>query len=30
MLSKNANDKKCAPKFVFFNEKENQKDSVDF
>ena len=26
MLSKNLNDKKCSPKFVFFNEK-NQKDS---
>ena len=23
MLSKNVNNKKCAPKFVFFNEKKN-------
>ena len=30
MLSKNANNKKCAPKLVFFNEKKNQKDSDDF
>ena len=30
MLSKNANNKKCASKFVFFNEKKNQKDSDDF
>ena len=30
MLSKNVNNKKCAPKFVFFNEKWNQKDSDDF
>ena len=29
MLSKNVNKKKCAPKVVFFNEK-NQKDSDDF
>ena len=29
MLSKNAN-KKCAPKFVFFNETKIQKDSNDF
>ena len=29
MLSKNVNNKKCAPKFVFFNDK-NQKDSDDF
>jgi hypothetical protein len=28
MLSKNAKNKKCAPKLVFFNEK-NQKDSDD-
>ena len=25
MLSKNVNNKQCAPKFVFFNEKKNQK-----
>ena len=30
MLSKNVNDKKCAPKLVFFNEKKNKKDSDDF
>ena len=24
MLSKNANNKKCAPKFVFFNEKKSK------
>jgi hypothetical protein len=24
MISKNINNKECAPKFVFFNEKENQ------
>ena len=30
ILSKNVNNKKCAPKFVFFNEKKNQKDSDDF
>ena len=29
MLSKNINNKKCAPKIVCFNEK-NQKDSDDF
>ena len=29
MLSKNVNNKKCAPKLVFFNEK-NEKDSDDF
>ena len=29
MLSKNTNNKKCASKLVFFNEK-NQKDSDDF
>ena len=28
MLSENVNNKKFAPKFVFFNEK-NQKDSDD-
>ena len=30
MLSKNVNNKKIVPKFVFFNEKKNQKDSDDF
>ena len=32
MLSKNANNKKCAPKVtvLFFNEKRNEKDSDDF
>ena len=30
MLSKNVNNKKCALKFVFFNEKKNQKDLDDF
>ena len=30
ILSKNANNKKCAPKLVFFNEKKNEKDSDDF
>ena len=30
MLSKNGNNKKCAPKFVFFNEKKIEKDSDDF
>ena len=30
MSSKNVNNKKCAPKFIFFNEKKNQKDSNDF
>ena len=30
MLSKNANNKKCAPNFVFINEKKNQEDSDDF
>ena len=29
ILSKNVNNKKCAPKLVFFNEK-NEKDSDDF
>jgi hypothetical protein len=27
---KNVNNKKCAPKLVFFNEKKNEKDSDDF
>ena len=27
MLSKNVNNKKCAPKFMFFKEKKNAKDS---
>ena len=30
MLSKYANNKKCAPKFVFFNETKIQKDFNDF
>ena len=30
MLSKNVNNKKCAPKLVFFNEKKIEKDSDDF
>ena len=30
MLSKNANNKKCAPKLIFFNEKKIEKDSDDF
>ena len=30
ILSNNVNNKKCAPKFVFFNEKEIEKDSDDF
>ena len=30
ILSKNVNNKKCAPKLVFFNEKKNVKDSDDF
>ena len=25
VLSKNANNKKCAPKFVFFNEKKSER-----
>ena len=29
MVSKNVNNEKCAPKFVFSNEK-NEKDSNDF
>ena len=29
MLSKNVNNKKCAPKLILFNEK-NEKDSDDF
>ena len=27
MLSKNVNNKKCAPKLIFFNEKKIEKDS---
>ena len=27
---KNVNNKKCTAKFVFFNEKRNQKDSDNF
>ena len=30
MLSINVNNKKCAPKFVFFNEKKIEKDWDDF
>ena len=30
MLSDNVNNKRCAPKLVFFNEKEIRKDSDDF
>ena len=30
ILSKNVNNKKCTPKLVFFNEKENKKDLDDF
>ena len=30
MLSKNVNNKKCAPKLVLFNEKKIEKDSNDF
>ena len=30
MLSKNANNKKYAPKLVFFNGKKIEKDSDDF
>ena len=29
-LSKNVNNKKCAPKLVFFNEKKIEKESYDF
>ena len=29
MLSKNVNNKKCAPKLIFFNEKKIEKDSDD-
>ena len=30
ILSKNINNKKCAPELVFFNEKKIEKDSDDF
>ena len=30
ILSKNVNDKKCAPKLIFFNEKKIEKDCDDF
>ena len=30
MLSKNVNNQKCAPKFIIFNEKNNQRDSDNF
>ena len=30
MLSKNANNKKCAPKFVFFNKKKIRKIRIIF
>ena len=29
MLSKNVNNRKCAPKLIFFNEKRIEKDSDD-
>ena len=29
-LSKSVDNKKCAPKLVFFNEKKIEKDSDDF
>ena len=28
MLSKNVNNKKCAPKLIFFNEKKIEKDLI--
>jgi len=30
MLSKNVNNKKCAPKLIFLNEKKIGKDSDNF
>ena len=30
ILSKNVNNKKCAPKLVFIKEKKIEKDSDDF
>ena len=30
ILSKNVNNKRCAPKLVFFNEKKVEKDLDDF
>ena len=30
ILSKNVNNKKCAPNLVFFNEKKIEKDLDDF
>ena len=30
ILSKNVNNKKCAPKLIFFNEKKIEKDSDNF
>ena len=30
IVSKNVNNKKCAPKLVFFNEKKIEKDLDDF
>ena len=30
MLSKNVNNKKCAPELIFFNEKKTVKDSNNF
>ena len=30
MLSKNVNNKKCAPKFILFNEKKIEKYSDNF
>ena len=29
-FSKNVNNKKCAPKLIFFNEKKIEKDSDNF
>ena len=30
MLSKNVNNKKCAPRFIFFNEKKLRKIQMTF
>ena len=30
VLSKNVNNKSCAPKLIFFNEKKIEKDSDNF
>ena len=29
-MTKNVNNKKCASKIIFFNEKKNEKDSNNF